>query len=80
MRKKSCPNYREFRNSEVSLYTKSTVSYDVTLCDPTEVYRRFGEMYCLYFQDRRANQASGKSIIWKITWGLLLLNLYMRES
>jgi hypothetical protein len=33
-------------------------TWDVTVCNLAQFYRRFGEMYCLRFQGRRLSHAS----------------------
>jgi hypothetical protein len=37
-----------------------TIFWDVILCDPLEVQRRFGRMYCFHLQDRRVCQGRSR--------------------
>jgi hypothetical protein len=39
---------------------RTTVSWEVTPCSPTEVHQRFGGMYCLFLQCRKVSQAKIK--------------------
>jgi hypothetical protein len=39
---------------------KCFVYWDITLCSPLKVNRRFGGIYCLHIQGRRINQAKNQ--------------------
>jgi hypothetical protein len=77
-------NYKGYTTGKFDVLTlvhlKITIFWNALVCSLVEVYRRFGETYCLHLQGRKASRASNKHSRAVALLLLAQLNFYPEEG